>query len=216
MIALALAHSATNVLCIGAHSDDVEIGAAGLIHRLADRDAQLRFTFIVVSGDLHRQDEARESASALVDGRATVSCGGFRDGHIPYAQPDAVKDFVRERSRSISPDLVLAPFRGDLHQDHAFVGSLAHQLFRENLILEYEIAKYDGDLGRPNVFVPLLAGDVDAKISHLVGHFPSQHSKSWYDEEAFRALMRLRGIECNSSSGYAEAFYSSKLVLDPK
>ena len=199
-------------MCLGAHPDDIEIGAAGTLRRLADRHSDARFTFVVLTDDRRRRAEAEESMKSLLGDRVTLHMAAFRDGYLPYEDPAAVKDFLKQ-SDLAAAQIVFAPNEGDRHQDHAFVAGLANQIFRDNFILGYEIAKYDGDLGSPQVFVALTEDEVKAKVEHLASHFATQQTKQWYTEDGFRALMRIRGIESNSPSGFAEAFYVSKLIL---
>lgn len=211
VIRLTFERQLDSILCVGAHPDDVEIGATGLLGRLASRYPEARFTIAIFTGDLERQHESEQSAKALFGSRATIHQGSFRDGFLPFEDPSGAKDFLREVTNGLSADLVIAPREHDRHQDHAFVSRLVDQLQRDHLVVEYEIAKYDGDLGRPQVFLPLTDDEVAAKVDHLLTHFGSQRSKRWYTEDALRALLRLRGIESNSPSGYAEAFHVSKL-----
>ena len=201
------------VVAVGAHADDIEIGAAGTVIRLlAERpDADIRF--VVLSATATRRDEARASAAALSPNRsieATVLDG--RDGHLPFADASRIKDALASAVRE-PPDLVLVHRGDDAHQDHRFAAELAWQLFRWSTILEYEIPKWDGDGGRANVYVRLEEGEADRKVSHLLAHFRSQHAHEWYAEETFRAVLRLRGIESRAASGLAEAFVARKLVL---
>ena len=213
MIGLRFDREPRIIACLGAHPDDIEIGAAGTLRQIADRYANTRFEFVILAGDETRQAEATESALALLGDRATVSFGGFGDRYLPYRDPGSVKDFLFDTVTPLAVDLVVAPNREDMHQDHAFVAAIAGQVFRDHLVLGYEIVKYDGDLGRPQTYVPLTAEEVDVKLDHLDSHFPSQRDKPWYQREGFNALMRLRGIEASSASGYAEAFYVTKAVL---
>jgi LmbE family N-acetylglucosaminyl deacetylase len=202
------------VLAVGAHSDDVEIGCGGLMLALAERFADVEFTWILATGDEARRAEADASAAAFFpDGRRpAVVHGGLRDGYLPY-EPAATKDFMRAATADLSPDLVLTHNRDDLHQDHRFLGELGLQLFRRELVLEYEVPKYDGDLGRPNLYAPLSDALAGRKLAHLMEHFASQRSKRWFNAELFDGLMRLRGMEAGMPGGRAEAFYGRKLVL---
>lgn len=214
MIGLALPGTGPlRVLALGAHPDDIEIGAGGFLLELLAADRELAIDWIVLSGDGDRADEARASAVGLAGGRAelSVEVADFRERYFPH-QP-AIKERFDELGRRIQPDLILAPRRADRHQDHAVVAELAWQTFRDHLVLEYEIPKFEGDLGRPNLFVPLAAETVDRKISHLLASFPSQRRRSWFSADAFRALLRLRGIESNAASGFAEGFTASKAIL---
>lgn len=205
-----------SILCIGAHSDDIEIGCGGALLRwLAERSGtQVRWV-VLSSGAAggQRADEARASAREwLPENGGEVEIGPFRDAYMPW-QGAEVKDYFEGLAKRVQPDLVLTHQRGDLHQDHRLIGELTWNTFRNHLILEYEIPKYDGGLVQPTFYVPLAAEVVTRKIDRLMKHFGSQRSKRWFDAEVFRGLMRLRGMECNSPSGYAEAFHVAKIVL---
>jgi LmbE family N-acetylglucosaminyl deacetylase len=216
MIQLTLRHPATrslHVLCAGAHSDDIEIGCGGTILRLAKEHPGTVFHWIVLSAIGTREAEARNAASALAGkGLGEVVLKSFRDGFLPYAGAE-IKDIFEGLKASVTPDLILCPSKHDAHQDHRLVAELVWNTFRNQLILEYEIPKYDGDMGRPNVFVPLEAAEYQKKVSTIMTEFQSQRTKRWFEESTFLAIMRLRGMECNAASGYAEAFYSHKLTL---
>lgn len=213
MIGLVPDRPVKEVLCLGAHPDDIEIGALGLLRRLAERHEEADFSFVILTGNDERYAEAEQSMTSLLGERGSLQMGSFQDGFLPYEAPAEAKRFVRAAIGESTPQVVLTPREDDRHQDHAFVAGLARQLLRDHLILEYEIPKYDADLGRPQTFVPLSEVEVQTKVEHLTRHFVSQRNKSWYDESGFRALMRIRGIEINSPSGYAEAFHVSKLQL---
>jgi LmbE family N-acetylglucosaminyl deacetylase len=196
------------VLAIGSHADDVEIGCGGTILRLAaERELELRW--VVLSGDEERAAEARRSAEAFSPG-AQIDAPGFRDAFFRYG--GEVKDYF-ETLKDTDPDLILTHHGGDLHQDHRLVAELTWNTFRNHLILEYEIPKYDGDLGNPNVFVHLEEETARRKAELLVQAFPSQAGRPWFTEDLFLAVMRLRGMESVSPSGYAEGFYARKIVL---
>lgn len=212
MKSLVLEPPITRVVCLGAHPDDIEIGAWGLIGHIASRNEDAFFDFVVLTGDSRRRTEGENSMRSLLGERAALHAADFRDGHLPYDDPSGVKQFVRE-SVVADPQLVIAPHVEDRHQDHSFVSLLASQVFRDHLTFGYEILKYDGDLGRPQAFVALSEEQVSAKVAHIHDHFSSQRAKDWFDDSSFRALMRLRGIECKSPGGYAEAFYVSKLLI---
>ena len=197
-----------HILALGAHSDDVEIGAAGTLHRLVTERPEARVTVVVLSGSPARASEARAGAEALLGDRVTVRTETFRDGFFPH-EGEALKDCFRDL-QPLRPDLVLAHRLDDAHQDHRAVGELAWQTFRGARIAAYEIPKWEGDLGRPNAYVRLGADAVERKLAVLRERFPSQAGKPWYDEEAFRSLLRLRGVECGAR--YAEAFHCDKLV----
>ena len=202
------------VLCLGAHCDDLEIGCAGTVLRLAETTSPPAFTWVVFTSDAVRGDEARRSAEALLRGTPAprIVIEGFRDGFLPY-EGAAVKEAFEDLKRTSMPDLVLTHYRSDLHQDHRLISELTWNTFRDHLILEYEVPKYDGDLGAPNVFVPLDESLCRGKIQAILEGFPSQAGKRWFSESVFRGLLRLRGLECNAPEGHAEAFYCRKLVL---
>jgi LmbE family N-acetylglucosaminyl deacetylase len=206
--------SPARVLAIGAHPDDIEIGCAGTILKLIEQGAVSEVCWVVLSGDGERAEEAHRSAEALLDGvpRSEVVVRDFPDGFFPY-EGQRIKDFFERLKRDHSPDVVLTHQRADLHQDHRLCSELTWNSFRDHLILEYEVPKYDGDMSAPNAFVPLPEGLSRRKIDHLMSHFGSQHSKRWFQEELFSSLLRLRGMECNSPSSYAEAFFCRKAVL---
>lgn len=202
-----------NVLCFGAHSDDIEIGCGGTILQLAVQYPGMVFHWVVFSAIGVREAEARCGAS-LFGGTAIreLVLKAFPDGFMPFVGAE-VKAVFEELKKIVSPDLILCPWRKDAHQDHRLVSELTWNTFRNHLILEYEIPKYDGDLGQPNVFVPLQAELYQKKVQHILKAFPSQRSKRWFEESTFLSLMRLRGMECNAPSGHAEAFHCHKLVL---
>jgi LmbE family N-acetylglucosaminyl deacetylase len=202
------------VLVLGAHSDDAEIGCGGTILKLAADDAIAEICWVVLSGQEVRIAEARGSAEALLDGvtNKTIVQPGFRDGFFPYDGAQ-VKSFFEELKRDFSPDLIFTHQRSDLHQDHRITCELTWNTFRDHLILEYEVPKYDGDMGRPNLYVTLGEDVSRRKIEHLMTHFGSQLSRRWFTEDLFSGLLRLRGMECNSPTSHAEAFYSRKVVL---
>jgi LmbE family N-acetylglucosaminyl deacetylase len=202
------------ILCLGAHSDDIEIGCGGTLLRLADEYPNLSVCWVVFSAGARRAEEARSSAAAFL---ATVAdkqtiVKEFRDGFFPYVGGQ-IKDSFEELKRQIDPDLIFTHTRNDAHQDHRIVCELTWNTFRNHLVLEYEIPKYDGDLASPNVFVHLDEKVCRRKIAILMEQFKTQADKHWFAEETFSALMRLRGIESRSPSNYAEAFYGRKIVL---
>lgn len=205
------------VLCIGAHCDDIEIGCGGTILRLLEMNPALEVHWIVLCSNELRRPEALDGAGRFLGdaGLERVRVESFRDGFLPY-QGLEVKEFFESLKREVEPDLILSHYRGDLHQDHRLVSELTWNTFRDHLILEFEIPKYDGDLGSPNVFVPLSNAQVARKIESVMGAFASQRGRRWFSEETFRALLRLRGVECNAVESYAEGFYARKLVLDPR
>lgn len=203
-----------SVLALGAHPDDAEIGCGGTILKLIGEGRIGRICWVVLSGKGERVEEARASAEAMLAGvpDRRILQPGFRDGYFPY-DGSSVKDFFEDVRRDFEPDLVLTHQRRDLHQDHRITCELTWNTFRNHLILEYEVPKYDGDMGRPNLYVPLADDVRTRKAEHLVRYFGSQTSKHWFEEELFAGLARLRGMECNAPSGYAEAFYAPKAVL---
>jgi LmbE family N-acetylglucosaminyl deacetylase len=203
-----------SVLCIGAHCDDIEIGCGGTLLRLLESNPALRVHWVVFSSDDERAAEARAAAAAVLDGaeEARVEIETFRGSYFPYVATEIKERFDR-LAGEVEPDLVLTHYGQDLHQDHRLLSELTYNTFRDHLVLEYEIPKWDGDLGRPNVFVPLEHAHCDRKVSILLEAFASQRDKHWFSEETFRAVMRIRGVESKSASGYAEAFHCRKLVV---
>ena len=201
------------VLALGAHADDIEIGCGGTILTLAE-SYDVAVTWVVLGAEGVRQNEARASAAAFLEGAAdaTVLCHGFRDGYFPY-EGAAVKDVFEELKQSVDPDLILTHARHDLHQDHRLTCELTWNTWRDHVILEYEVPKYDGDLGAPNVFVELSEDVAARKVRLLEQEFATQRGKHWFDEQLFTGLMRLRGAESRSVSGLAEAFYGRKVRL---
>jgi LmbE family N-acetylglucosaminyl deacetylase len=206
--------SAYRVLCLGAHSDDIEIGCGGTVLALLERHDNVVVRWMVFSANEERAREARASADAfLVAARAKeVVVKEFRDGFFPFLG-GAIKDEFETVKRELNPDLVFTHHRDDRHQDHRLISDLTWNTFRNHLVLEYEIPKYDGDIGSPNFFVPLEKSACFRKIQIIIDSFKSQSQKQWFDEETFLAILRLRGMEGNSPTRYAEAFYCRKAVL---
>ncbi|MFZ0273533.1 MAG: PIG-L deacetylase family protein [Acidobacteriaceae bacterium] len=205
---------ALKVLCLGSHSDDIEIGCGGTILRLIDQYPKCTFQWVVFNAMGVRKAEAQKAAECFAgaDRLERVLLKEFPDGFMPFVGSE-VKATFEELKQKIDPDLIFTHQSCDAHQDHRLLSELTWNTFRNHFILEYEIPKYDGDMGRPSVFVPLTREMCQAKVSHLIEAFVSQRSRSWFQESTFHSLMRLRGMECNSPSGYAEAFYCRKLVL---
>jgi LmbE family N-acetylglucosaminyl deacetylase len=212
MLGLPLARSADaplSVLAIGAHPDDIEIGAGGLLLSLAGNLARVRY--LIMTGTAERQAEARAAASAFLPGaEIDITLLDLPEGHLPVAWP-SVKQALESVARSESPDLVLAPSPGDAHQDHRTIGEIVPTVFRDHLYLGYEIPKWDGDLGRPSLYYPLRDDVAQRKVELLHKCYPSQRGRDWWDDEVFLGLARLRGMECRAR--YAEAFTCSKLII---
>jgi len=207
------ADRAPRILVVSAHPDDAEIGAGGTIARLVAERPDAVVTWVVLAApEPARAAEAQTSASAMLGSvEQRIVIGGLRDGYLPYLGASA-KDALAAH-QEVDPDLVVGPRRDDLHQDHRLVAELVPQLFRRATILEYEIPKWDGDLGQANLYVPLSTAEAAAKVAHLMDAFPTQHSHDWYSPDTFLAGLRLRGIECRAPDGLAEAFVCRKLVV---
>jgi LmbE family N-acetylglucosaminyl deacetylase len=205
---------ALTILCLGSHADDIEIGCGGTILRLAEQYPSSVFHWVVFSALGVRESEARRGASLFVGSAALRGplLKTFPDGFMPYVGAE-VKTVFETLKQTVSPDVIFTHNRKDAHQDHCLIAELTRNTFRDHFILEYEIPKYDGDLGQPSVFVPLSTKIYQKKVRYLMDTFQSQHDKRWFEKETFLSLMRLRGMECNAPSGYAEAFYCHKLVL---
>ncbi len=201
------------MLAIGAHCDDVEIGAGGTLARIASEVPGVRTQVVVFTSTPQRAAEARAAAAAmLAPGEVVTDVHPLKDGRLP-AYWEEVKNIFEDMARTAAPDVIFAPSPADAHQDHGLVGSLVHTVFRDHLVLRYEIPKWDGDLGslRPTHYVPLTEEAARAKCELLRERFPSQHGRDWFREETFLSLARLRGLECRSD--YAEAFAVDKAVL---
>jgi LmbE family N-acetylglucosaminyl deacetylase len=196
---------ALQILCLGAHSDDIEIGCGGTILHLAEQYPDSLFHWVVFSAVGVREVEAKQAAELFV---RPAQLNGF----MPFVGAEG-KAVFEQLKQAVSPDLIFTHNRKDAHQDHRLISELTWNTFRDHMILEYEIPKYDGDLGRPSVFVPLTSELCEKKVRCILDTFQSQRCKRWFREETFFSLMRLRGMECNGFSGYAEAFYCRKLVL---
>ena len=198
-----------SVLAIGAHPDDIEIGAGGLLLGLAG--SALRARYVVLTGTAERHQEARNAAHAFMPGAdLAVELFDLPEGRLP-AVWGSVKEILEGIARSFSPDVIIAPSSGDAHQDHRTIGELVPTVFRDQLYLAYEIPKWDGDVDRPSVYVPLSASTARRKVELLHKSFPSQRSRDWWDDEVFLGLARLRGMECRAR--YAEAFRCAKSVI---
>lgn len=202
-----------NILCLGAHADDIEIGCGGTILRLLGSIKQTEVTWIVFSGSAIRKQEALKSAGRFLHAaiRRIVQVKSFRESYFPY-QGEAIKRNFDALKRICDPDIIFTHYRHDLHQDHRLINELTWNTFRNHMILEYEIPKYDGDLGIPNTFVQLEKKYCEEKVRHITECFQSQQSRQWFDADTFWALLRLRGLESGSAPRYAEAFHGRKLV----
>ena len=203
------------VLCLGAHCDDIEIGCGGTLLRWLEECPDLDVRWAVFSSDARRAAETRASSRRFL-GREPDKCvmlHEFRDGFLPYHGADVKQEFERLKSE-FAPDVIFTHYRDDLHQDHRLVSELTWNTFRGPLILEYEIPKWDGDLGTPNAYVPLAERHVQGKIEILLAEYGTQQGRAWFEPETFRSLARLRGMEAAAPERYAEAFYARKLVLD--
>jgi LmbE family N-acetylglucosaminyl deacetylase len=201
------------ILCLGAHSDDIEIGCGGTILRWLDENPSAEVYWIVLGAAGERRAEAVQSANLFLARarRKEIVVKEFRDGYFPYIGAE-IKDFFEELKRTCAPDVILTHYREDLHQDHRLVSELTWNTFRSHLILEYEIVKYDGDLGSPNFFVHLTESIAQRKIRIILECFQSQKEKNWFTEDAFSSILRLRGIESNAPGKYAESFHCRKMV----
>jgi len=207
-----LAGKPLSVLCIGAHSDDIEIGVGGTLLNWLATGQILDVHWCVASATAAREAEAQSSAADFLTGArsATVELAKFKDGFLPY-QGAELKSWFEDLKRRTSPDIVFTHRRDDAHQDHRELCQLTWNTFRDHVVLEYEIPKWDGDLGQPNFYVPIRANDLERKIGLLEKHFGTQRSKDWFDAETFRGLARLRGMECRADERYAEAFVARKV-----
>lgn len=214
MLRLAPRSGALRILALGAHADDVEIGCGGAVMHLIAEHPGAEVRYVVFSASPVRADEARAAAAELTAGaRLAIDIHGFRDSFFPWDQPVRLKETIAELRKSFEPDVVFTHHRADLHQDHALIAQLTWTAFRDHLILEYEIPKYEGDLGSPNVYVPLDEHVARRKIDLILRSYATQAGKGWFRAETFEAVMRLRGVECNAPSGWAEAFHGRKILL---
>lgn len=202
------------VLCLGSHCDDIEIGCGGTILKLIETYQNLIIYWVVFSSNSQREKEANVSANKFLANvkDKTILIKNFRDGFFPFIGAE-IKEAFEKLKQDINPDLVLTHYRNDAHQDHRLISDLTWNTFRNHLILEYEIPKYDGDLGNPNFFVHLDRAICQKKINYLLNSFESQKNKHWFTEETFMSILRLRGVEANAPEKYAEAFYCRKIVF---
>lgn len=206
---------ARTILCLGAHADDIEIGCGGTLLRMLGNGGEHNVVWVVLSADGERADEAARGAARFLDAaRGTdVRIEAFRDSFFPYANGTSLKEFFHRLAREVTPDVVFTHALEDRHQDHRLVAELTWNAFRGPQILEYEIPKFDGDLGRPNVLVRLDRETCERKIAGIVETFASQRDKPWFDEETLWALLRLRGVEAGAAGGYAEGFHGRKVIV---
>lgn len=212
---LGLQDKPLRLLCLGAHADDIEIGCGGTLLRLFAERPDTEVCWAVFSGTELRRAEAEASARdylSALRASAAVTVHDFREGYFP-AEIAAVKDEFEKLKRAFQPGLILTHYRDDLHQDHRILSELTYNTFRDHLIWEYEIPKYDGDLGNPNLFLPLEEAHCRRKVAGLLERFTSQRERVWFTADTFMAMMRLRGVGCHAPSGFAEAFYCRKAVL---
>lgn len=202
------------VLCLGAHADDIEIGCGGTLLKLTEQNPNITIHWVVFSATPSRAREAKRSAQVFLRNAHAqrIVIKKFRDSYFPF-MGGQVKKYIQQLSQEVAPDLIFTHYRKDLHQDHRLLGELTWNAFRNHLILEYEIPKYDGDMGAPNAYVHLSRELAKRKVRHICEQFKTQKAKQWFGEDTFLALLRLRGLESNSPAKYAEAFYSQKLLL---
>lgn len=202
------------ILCLGAHCDDIEIGCGGTILRLIEEYPNAVFYWVVFSSSEVRSKEAFESADRFLAGAKVenIVVKNFRNSFFPFVGTE-IKEYFNELSQAFSPDLILTHYKHDAHQDHRVVSDLTWNSYRNHLVLEYEIPKYDGDIGNPNFYVSISEAICQRKIQTLMDVFETQKNRQWFTEDTFQAILRLRGIEANSPSKFAEAFYSRKLVF---
>jgi LmbE family N-acetylglucosaminyl deacetylase len=207
-------HDNLKVLCLGAHCDDIEIGCGGTVLRLIESFPNIAFYWTVLSSNEQRRSEAYESARDFLSGvqQREIVVAEFRESYFPWIGAE-IKDYFEQLKKRINPDIVFTHYRCDLHQDHRLVSELTWNTFRNHLILEYEIPKYDGDMGSPNLFVSVSEEIAQRKIRTIMQHFESQRARPWFDEDTFRSLMRIRGMECNAQERFAEGFYCRKILL---
>lgn len=201
-------------LFLGAHSDDIEIGCGGTVLELIEKKPNVEITWVVLSANGERNIEAQRSAKAFLKDvqQKQIILKDFKDGYFPFNSA-AIKDFFEQLKAELSPDVVFTHHRKDLHQDHRLICELTWNTFRKQLILEYEIPKYEGDLGSPNFFIPLKKSICRQKVALLKDNFATQRAKNWFTDDLFFSLMRLRGMEARSPSKYAEAFYAYKIIF---
>ena len=214
MLNISFDTSPKSILCLGAHSDDIEIGCGATLLRLIEEYEDVCIKWVVFSGNETRTLETKNSMDLFLQGLKTkdVEFKGFKDGFFPY-DGKGIKLVFEELKNRVSPDIIFTHYRHDLHQDHRIISELTWNTFRNHLILEYEIPKYDGDMGSPNLFVHVNKEQCDKKVQFLMAAFESQRNKHWFTKELFQSILRIRGMESCSSSNLAEAFYCRKLCF---
>jgi len=202
------------ILCLGAHADDTEIGCGGTILRLIEETPEAQFYWVIFSGDEKRGKEAYQSASVFLNEAElkVIDVQHFRESYFPFVGAK-IKDYFEKLKKQFSPDIIFTHYKYDAHQDHRLISNLTWNTFRDHFILEYEVLKYDGDLGTPNLYVHLNESHVRRKIDSILKIFETQKENQWFTEETFRSILRIRGVESNSPSKYAEAFYCRKIVF---
>jgi len=207
-------HQLRTILCLGAHPDDIEIGCGGTLLKLLAEHRSADVYWVVLGANGERAEEAARGADEFLRdaGKRNVRIKGFRDSYFPHIGGE-IKDYFEQLKREVSPDLIFTHRREDMHQDHRLVAELTWCAFRDHLILEYEIPKFEGDLGHPNFFVPLEEPTCRRKIDTIANTYRTQHSKTWFSEDTYWALLRIRGVECNAPSKFAEAFDCRKLTV---
>ena len=205
--------NALNVLCMGAHSDDIEIGCGGTVLRVLEEYKEISVYWVVFSANDERRKEAEKGAKYFLAkaSRKKIIVKSFRESFFPY-NGDKIKEYFELLKKEFNPDIVFTHYRGDLHQDHRLINELTWNTYRNHLILEYEIPKFDGDLGSPNFFVHLDKADCRRKITKILSYYRSQLDKKWFTQDTFWSILRLRGIESNAPGKYAEAFYCRKMI----
>ena len=203
-----------NILCLGAHADDIEIGCGGTVLKIIGEVPKSQFRWVVFSGDEERAKEAQRSAALFLKetSRKKLQIQNKRESYFPFIGAD-IKDSFEELKKEFSPDLIFTHYSKDAHQDHSLLSDLTYNTFRDHLILEYEVPKYDGDIGNPNTYICLDKTIVQKKIDIICSTYQTQSQKQWFDEETFRSILRIRGVEANSPSKYAEAFYCRRMVF---
>ncbi len=202
------------ILCLGAHPDDIEIGCGGTILKLTRELKETQFYWVIFSGDEKRSKEACKSAQVFLKKAQSskIDVQTFRESYFPFIGVQ-IKDKFEKLKTEFFPDLIFTHYSNDAHQDHRLVSNLTWNTFRDSLVLEYEVPKYDGDLGVPNLYVHLDRHIVGKKIDNIFDFFETQKEKQWFTKETFRSILRIRGIESNSPTAYAEAFYCRKIVI---